>query len=123
MIALVSLAVGLGGLGASRAIRERMARPTDPHVDWALGLAGILPAWLVALLGLLGPSPRPDVTFVTALTLLGTIAGGLAGAITTEARIRADAESGRATREGAWRLGTLALTPAWLIAMGGALLR
>jgi hypothetical protein len=66
---------------------------------------------------------RPQVTVITAVALVGTIAAALGGAITTEARVRADAESGRTSRVRAWYLGVLAVAPAWLVAMAGALLR
>jgi hypothetical protein len=123
MIALVSVVVAVAGLAASAAVRRRLTRVEDAHVDWALGVAALVPAWLVAVLGLLGPTVRPRLTVITAVALLGTIVAVLGGAITTEARVRADAVSGRMSRARAWRLGLLAVAPAWLVALAGALLR
>jgi hypothetical protein len=123
MIAIVSMVLAAGGLAASAAVRRRLTRVEDAHVDWALGVAALVPAWLVALLGVLGPSVRPRLTVITAVALLGTIVAALGGAITTEARVRADAGSGRMSRVRAWYLGLLAVAPAWLVAMAGALLR
>jgi hypothetical protein len=123
MIVIVSMVLAMGGLAASAAVRRRLPRVEDPHVDWALGVAALVPAWLVAVLGLLGPSVRPRLTVITAVALLGTIVAVLGGAITTEARLRADAAAGPMDRARAWRLGLFAVAPAWLVAMAGALLR
>jgi hypothetical protein len=123
MIALVSVVLAVAGLVTGAAIRRRWTQVEDAHVDWALGVAALTPAWLVAVLGLLGPTVRPRMTVVIAVALLGTIVAALGGAITTEARVRADAAAGRTSRERAWRLGLLAVAPAWLVAMAGALLR
>jgi hypothetical protein len=123
MIAIVSVVLAVAGLAASAAVRRRLTRVSDAHVDWALGVAALVPAWLVAVVGLLGPSVRPQVTAIIAVALVGTIAAVLGGAITTEARVRADAAAGRMDRPRAWRLGLVAVAPAWLVAMAGALLR
>jgi hypothetical protein len=118
MNATISLVLAVVGLLASRLVRRRFRHVMDPHVEWALGVGAIAPAWLVAIVGLLGSTPRPQVTLLTAIALLGTIAAALGGAITTEARVRA----GFADHARAWRLGVVALLPAWAVAVVGDLL-
>jgi hypothetical protein len=113
LIGVVASRIGLTHLTADGASR-------DPHAYWALGLVTLLPAWLVAFVGLLGTTPgvRPG-----AAGLLSA-AAGLIGAIVTEARVRETgdfAEAHQATR--LWRLGVLAFLPAWVIVLSGHVAR
>jgi len=50
LIGVVASRIGLTYLTADGASR-------DPHAYWALGLVTLLPAWLVAFVGLLGATP------------------------------------------------------------------
>jgi hypothetical protein len=116
LIGVLASRIGLTSLTADGASR-------DPHAYWALGLVTLLPAWLVAFVGLLGATPgvRPQPG---AAWLLLSAAAGLIGAIATEARVRGTgdfAEAHHATRP--WRLGVLAFLPAWVIVLGGHVVR
>lgn len=120
-----SVLLGLIGVLASRIGLTRLTADgasRDPHAYWALGLVTLLPAWLVAFVGLFGATPgvRPP----GATWLLLSAAAGLIGAIATEARVRGTgdfAEAHHATR--LWRLGVLAVLPAWLIVLGRHVVR
>ena len=100
--------------------------PRDPHVYWAVGLGTLAPDWLIAFLGLLPTAPgvRPQLASAASWLLSG--AAALIGAIVTEARIREARNAGEASRADAtrpWCLGVLALLPAWVIALGGHVVR
>lgn len=100
-----SVVIGLvGALATWGATRSLGARESSqrPHLHWSLGLAALLPAWLVAFVGLLGASPT-----------------GL-GIILSDGAVRRLRESGRAYRAVTyWLLGGAALVPAWGIALVG----
>jgi len=86
----------------------------------ALGLVTLLPAWLVAFVGLLGATPGVRPQLVSGAAWLLSTAAGLIGAIATEACVRGTgdfAEAHHATR--LWRLGVLAFLPAWVIVLNG----
>ena len=122
-----SVLLGLIGVVASRIgltylIADRASR--DPHAYWALGLVTLLPAWLVAFVGLLGTTPGVRPQLVSSAAWLLSAASGLIGAIATEGRVRETgdfAEAHHATR--LWRLGVLAFLPAWVIVLSGHVAR
>ena len=109
-----------GRIGLTRLTADGASR--DPHTYWALGLVTLLPAWLVAFVGLLGATPGVRPPGVTWLRL--SAAAALIGAIATEAHVRRTGEfagAHHATR--LWRLGVLAFLPAWVIVLGRHLVR
>ena len=115
LIGVVASRIGLTHLTADGASR-------DPHAYWALGLVTLLPAWLVAFVGLLGITPGVRPQLVSGALL--SAAAGLIGAIATEARVRETgdfAEAHHATR--LWRLGVLAFLPSWVIVLSGHVVR
>jgi hypothetical protein len=117
LIGIVASRIGLTHLTAEGASR-------DPHAYWALGLVTLLPAWLVAFVGLLGTTPGVRPQLVSGAVWLLSTAAGLIGAIATEAGVRGagdSVEAHHATR--LWRLGVLALLPAWVIVLIGHLVR
>ncbi len=122
-----SVLLGLIGVLASRiGLTSLTADGTsrDPHAYWALGLVTLLPAWLVAFVGLLGATPAVRPQLVSGAAWLLSAATGLIGAIATEARVRGTgdfAEAHHAMR--LWRLGVLAFLPAWVIVLGGHVVR
>jgi hypothetical protein len=126
-IVVTSILLGLIGVVASRIgltylIADRASR--DPHAYWALGLVTLLPAWLVAFVGLLGTTPGVRPQLVSSAAWLLSAAAGLIGAIATEGRVRETgdfAEAHHATR--LWRLGVLAFLPAWVIVLSGHVAR
>ncbi len=120
----VSLLAGVLGSAATRALVHRLAaggRAQDPYVSWSLGLAGLVPAWLIAFVGLLGTTPGVRPQLAAAVPWILSAASALLGAIVSEARVRA-APAGRPWARG-WREGVLALAPAWAIALAGLALK
>jgi hypothetical protein len=117
LLAVIGVVVSLVGLG--RLTDTDGDASGDPHTYWALGLVSLLPAWLVAFIGLLGPTGlRPHGASAAAFVL--SAAAGLLGAIVTETRVReaADFPTPRAAKR-LWRLGLMALVPAWVLALSG----
>jgi hypothetical protein len=118
-----SVLIGLvGALATWGAMRSLGARESSqrPHLDWSLGLAALLPAWLIAFVGLLGASPtgRPEASLSVFLHLASSAA--LLGIILSDGAMRRLRESGRAYRSVTyWLLGGAALVPAWGIALVG----
>ena len=111
LIGVVASRIGLTNLTVDGASR-------DPHAYWALGLVTLLPAWLVAFVGLLGTTPAVRPQLLSDAAWLLSAAAGLIGAIATEARVRGTgdfAEAHHATR--LWRLGVLGFLPAWVIVL------
>ena len=122
MITASTIAGVLGLLGSgvltAHLRRRHPLRPLGSY--WVLGLIGLLPGWLVAFWGLLGPSvgrPRPgsEVAWILSST------AGLLGVIVTDAiasRRRAGPNDPGLVRD-QWLLGVIALAPAWIIALVG----
>ena len=119
---LVSALVGVAGLLGSGALATRLGRREGRRPGagaWVLGLLGLLPGWLVAFWGLLGPTagrPRPGSEAAWILSS----AAGLLGVILTDSaasRLREASEAPRGVTQ--WLLGVTALAPAWLIALIG----
>ena len=121
-VVLVLLGVVVSRVGLTRLTADAASR--DPHAYWALGLIALLPGWLVAFVGLLGTEPGAKPPLVAAVAWVLSAAAGLIGAIATEARVRGVGDSvevHHSTR--LWRLGVLALLPAWGIVLVGYLAR
>lgn len=126
LIVLVSLAVGLLGLLATRAALLRLADRGpggDPHVPWALGLVGLVPAWLITFVALLGSSPAPRLPVWSAAAWIASSSAALIGTIVTEALVRSASESGGRPLARYWTYGLAALLPAWLISILGNVVR
>ncbi len=120
----ISLVIGLIGVGVSRAWTQRLVRQApsvDAHVYWVLGLCGLMPAWLVAFLGLLGSSPAGRLQGWSEAAWVLSAAAALIGVIITEALVRRASESDR-DRDCAtyWRYGVASLAPAWIISLLGS---
>src|SRR5437879_11688141 len=97
LIVLVSLAVGLLGLLATRAALPRLADRGpggDPHVTWALGLVGLVPAWLITFVALLGASPAPRLPVWSAAAWIASSSAALIGTTLTAALARSASETG-----------------------------
>jgi NO-binding membrane sensor protein with MHYT domain len=122
-IIVSSIVLAPVGVFLSLAVLRRLTADSasrDPHAYWALGLITLLPAWLVAFIGLLGTTPGVRPHGASAVVFVLSAAAGLLGAILTEARVReatGSHEPWHPTRM--WRLGLLAALPAWLLALGG----
>ncbi len=107
--------VGVAGTAALVA-RLKSRWPTwGPERYWALGLAALLPAWLMAFLATIGPpggeGPNKPLFIITsALPLLGIIV--------TDALLRHWRAGGRAPGPIAcWFLGIAAVLPGWGITL------
>ena len=104
------------GVGTTYLSRGSVDRP--PTLYWLLGIAALLPAWLIAFLDLLTRSsgPRPEKALIGAWILSSSSA--LLGVIVTDAVVKRLRESGRDHRSVIfWLLGAAALLPAWGIAL------
>jgi hypothetical protein len=114
--------LGLLGTGVATAYLSTRSSARREAICWFLGIAALLPAWLVAFLDLLGRAtgPRPE-KFLTAAWILSSSAG-LLGVIATDTLLKRLRESGRGRRPATyWLLGVVALLPAWGIALLGLL--
>lgn len=122
-----SVLLGLLGVVASRAGLTRLTTgdaSRDPHAYWALGLVTLLPAWLVAFVALLGNAPGAKPQVVSSVAWLLSAAAALIGTFTTAARVRGVGDFVEAHHaERLWRLGLLAFLPAWVILLGGHVVR
>ncbi len=110
--------LGVIGTGLGIAILRKRESSLSPGRYWLIGLAALLPAWLISVLALLGnltdrssetPLP-PSVLFSSSAALLGVIV--------TDWVVR------RLHRKGParslwfyWLLGVIAFLPAWAIAL------
>lgn len=119
-----SILVGALGIAVTRALVAYLSRQTPPRKPvwyWLLGLAGLLPAWLVAFLGLLKTAPaagRPDLS--SSVSWIVSSAAALLGLILSDAGLRRLHETGGAHRPWMyWLVGLLAFLPAWGIALLG----
>ena len=122
-IIVSSIVLALVGVFASLTGLRRLTpadASRDPHVYWALGLITLLPAWLVPFIGLLGTTPGIQPHGASAAVFVLSAAAGLLGAIVTEARVRESGDSHETWHpRRLWRLGLLAVFPAWVLALGG----
>lgn len=114
-----SLAAGLAGILASGGATLLLGgrRRLLAHHYWALGLAALFPAWLMAFIAILQATPGgqdtplpPAGLFASSVALLGVIA--------TEFLVRRLNHRGRTRSPWSfWGLGALALAPGWIIAL------
>jgi len=122
MIAGSVVAGVLGVLGTCAGMTwfARRQSPRGPIFYWVLGLAALLPGWLIAFVGLLGSSTgeRPEPSLELPFILSSSAA--LLGVILTDAALGRLRGSGREHRPVTyWLLGVAALAPAWGIALLG----
>ena len=127
MIVALSLIIGIVGILGSRAYlttltADGMSR--DPHVYWALGLVALLPAWVVAFVGLLGTPAGAKPHLASAAVWMVSAAAGLVGAIATEAHVREAGDVVDAPLAARlWKVGLFTFLPAWVIALIGYAIR
>lgn len=119
---VVTALLGVIGTWVRMTRLARRQLPSGPMPYWFLGIAALLPVWLIAFVGLLGPSPvgRPELPLEVGFILSSSAA--LLGLILTDGIMRRLSESGRAHRPVTyWLLGVAAFLPAWGIALLGLL--
>ena len=113
--------LGILGTGAVVTYLSRRASHREPERYWLLGLAALLPAWLIAFVGLLGAAPlerRPELSSSVSWILSSSAA--LLGLILTDAALRRLRESGQTHRAVTyWLVGVFTFLPAWGIALLG----
>lgn len=115
---IVTALLGVLATGLGVAHRARRQSKQRPEVSWLLGIAGLLPAWLIAFMTLLGRSSgaRPEKSL--SLSWILSSAAALLGVILTDAVLRRLRESGHDLHPlTSWLLGAAALLPAWGIAL------
>lgn len=126
-VALTSVVLAFLGAVATGIAADRLAAREpgrDAHVYWALGLAALLPAWLIVFVTLLPDVPGTRQHLAAAAAWILSAAAGLLGAIATEGRLRRFDESGQhPSPRRLWRLGVVALAPSWAIALISHVLR
>ncbi len=110
----------LGVFGTAGVLAFLRRREISPVVEysWLLGLAGLAPAWLVAILSLLGQTPAEVIDTPLPRSVLISSAVALLGVIFTDVlnrRLLARDISPRSTT--VWFLGVVAFIPAWMIAL------
>lgn len=85
---------------------------------WLIGLLGLLPAWLVAIWGLLGTGNIDSPSYSPPLALIFSSAAALIGVIVSDyfkRRIKTAAIT--FSPAASWLLGLAAIAPAWAIAL------
>jgi amino acid transporter len=118
MVRTWSVLVGVVGiLGTGTALRYLQAKypEWEQRYFWFLGLAALFPGWMIAFLGLLQPLNQRDNVPLPPPAILSSGAG-LLGIIVTDYVLRRFQNPVRVfSPSTCWRLGYLALLPAWLI--------
>lgn len=110
ILGLVVTAVALGRLSGKAGL--------GPRCYWALGLAALFPAWLLALLALLGQAPLDNPQYPLPRSVIFSSGSALIGAIAADFIARRLQGSGKALPPVAyWLLGLAALIPAWCLAL------
>ncbi len=121
---ILAALLGLLAIGFGTVLLSRRESPLRPEIYWLLGMAALLPAWLIAFLGLIGLSTSPGTGKATSQLWILSSAAAVLGVIFTDAALRRLREMGRAQRAPIpWFLGVVALLPGWGIALFGLLVR
>jgi hypothetical protein len=117
-LSLAMAALGIAATGLATRQLARRAPPPSPVAFWILGLAGPVPAWIVAFAGLLGPSTVVQPTPAQRVAFILSSAAGLLGVILTDRALGHRRATGQPPApEPCWLLGIAATAPAWLIAL------
>jgi len=110
--------LGVFGTAGVLAYLRRREISSVVEYSWLLGLAGLAPAWLVAILSLLGQTPVDVIDTPLPRSVLISSAVALLGVIFTDVlnrRLLARDISPHSTT--VWLLGVVAFIPAWMIAL------
>jgi hypothetical protein len=119
----ISLVVAVLGVASTWIAARRLEAAPGPDVGWLLGLLGLLPAWLIPFVGLLGRLDAKPLPAFVALWWILSGAAALGGVIVTHARLRARVARGQPSSPATFqRLGVWALLPAWCLALLGIVL-
>lgn len=116
-----SVALAIFGILISAVLTERLPRKLPPGNSeryWLMGLSGLFPAWLVALLGLLGTGSIDNPTYAPPRAVISSSATVLIGVIVTDyIRRRLQARGVAMAPAIYWLLGLAAFVVPWLIAL------
>jgi len=117
--------LGICGTGLWLMSRSQQRDYGHPLRVWCLGLVALLPAWLLAFLGLLAaPTGQSVVAVLLPPAAILSSGVGLLGVVATDAAVRRLHASGRLDgRVLYWLLGVVALLPGWGVALFGLLRR
>lgn len=114
MWSLIVAALGLCGGGALVTHTKSRWPHWGPERFWLLGMSTLVPAWLIAFLGLLSPLPAP----VSKGVVVGSSAVPLLGVIVTDTVVRQLRQSGRNYPPVTyWLIGVAAILPGWGMAL------
>ncbi len=110
----------LGVFGTAGVLAYLRRREISPVVEysWLVGLAALAPAWLAAILSLLGQTPAEVIDTPLPRSVLFSSAAALLGVIFTDPlnrRLQAKGVTPRWTT--LWLLGVVSFIPAWMIAL------
>lgn len=114
---LVGILGILGTAGVITCLRRRETRRVVEY-SWLLGLAALAPAWLAAILSLLGQTPAEVIDTPLPRSVLASSTVALLGVIFTDVlnrRLQAKDVAPRWTT--LWILGVAAFVPAWIFAL------
>jgi surface polysaccharide O-acyltransferase-like enzyme len=115
-----SIVLGVLGLFATGVVLQYLSRQVSnwrPRHYWLLGLMALLPAWLIAFLGLLPSSVGPERSPLPRSALLCSVTA-LFGVIFTEMAVRQLDKRGYSFCSFIyWLLGVAGLVPAWVLAL------
>ena len=124
ILSIIVGALGLAGTSIWLGYHSRQRQSVGLQRYWYVGLAALLPAWLLAFLGVLTP-PAGQEAFDTLPTAgIRSITASLLGIILTDWAVRRLRASQRAPAPVIyWLLGVAALAPAWCITLVSLFLR
>lgn len=110
--------IGVIGTAGALIFLSRKEDPRMVNYAWLLGIAAMVPAWLVAVLSLLGTTPTEVIDTPLPPSILITSAAALLGVIFTDVlNRRLLARDNRPGSTTLWLLGIVAFVPAWIIAL------
>jgi hypothetical protein len=116
----LSIVLGVLGVVATAAVipyTNRRVFNWRPRQHWLLGLMALLPAWLIAFLGLLPSSVGSERDPLPRLALLSSVVALLGVVFADTAARRLDKSGYLLSPFKYWLLGLAGLLPAWLITL------
>lgn len=116
-----SLTLAILGILISAVLTQRLRRKAPQEVSeryWLLGLSGLFPAWLLALLGLLGTGSIDNPTYSPPRAVISSSATALIGVIVSDyVKRRLQARGVAMAPAIYWLLGLAAFVAPWVIAL------
>jgi len=117
-VSILAAALGVPGTALLTIFLARRESTLRQEIYWLLGIGALLPAWLIAFLGLMGDSTGAPPEKALKLLWMVSSATALLGVIVTDALLKRLRESGREYGPlTCWLLGAVTLLPAWGFAL------